>query len=731
MMVNALDKPKNMNALAHRIAELGYHPVPIQPGRKGPTFANWQRYDATPSNIDRDFPAAGVVIGCLHDNLGCIDVDVYDAELSQKIAAEFRTRFPTALERVGQAPKTAFVFRLPETPYTVTNTAKYSHEGKEGQVEIRTKTGQMVVYGKHPETKQPYTWPAGDLWETPIEALPMPGEWEIQDFRDWAEKALMDWAGVQEVQEPQQALIIDFGSYANGNDGPPSEAAIADALSYITPHCAHDEWVEVLMALHDYYKGSAAGLTVAQTWSSPHSSYDPREVAAKWKSFKGDGVSYTTLFHHAKQGGADLSEMARKHRPDPVAERMQAQNHAMSIALEPEQPDQPQQEEAKAQGEWPTPYDMFDASILPRREWIYGYDYIKKYISVTASAGGIGKTSAIIVEALAIASGKPLLGTAVKSQENTWVINLEDPMSEMQMRTIAAMKHHDLKPSEVKGKLFMDGEDTMSITLAAEGRDGLITNDALIEHMTKKIKANNIGVVIIDPFVSTHLVNENNNGSVQAVVSMLRKLARDTNTSIMLVHHIRKTNGEDATVDSVRGAVSLIGAARAARVINRITPEDAMALGVNENESRGIFRIDDGKANLAPPSDKAVYRQMVSVEIANGEHIGVATEFKLPDLFDGVTAKDLYKVQRTVGEAEQNDDAYRSDVRAKNWIGVAVAEQLGLDLDKPGDKARAKAIAKKWISTNALKVENIASKRHGREVPCVIVGEWVDWAEVQ
>ena len=418
-------------------------------------------------------------------------------------------------------------------------------------------------------------------------------------------------------------------------------------------------------------------------------------------------------------------------KPDPVADRMQAQNHAMSIALEPEQPDQPQQEDAKAQGEWPTPYDMFDASILPRREWIYGYDYIKKYISVTASAGGIGKTSAIIVEALAIASGKPLLGTAVKSQENTWVINLEDPMSEMQMRTIAAMKHHDLKPSEVKGKLFMDGEDTMSITLAAEGRDGLITNDALIEHMTKKIKANNIGVVIIDPFVSTHLVNENNNGSVQAVVSMLRKLARDTNTSIMLVHHIRKTNGEDATVDSVRGAVSLIGAARAARVINRITPEDAMALGVNENESRGIFRIDDGKANLAPPSDKAVYRQMVSVEIANGEHIGVATEFKLPDLFDGVTAKDLYKVQRTVGEAEQNDDAYRSDVRAKNWIGVAVAEQLGLDLDKPGDKARAKAIAKKWISTNALKVENIASKRHGREVPCVIVGEWVDWAEVQ
>lgn len=411
--------------------------------------------------------------------------------------------------------------------------------------------------------------------------------------------------------------------------------------------------------------------------------------------------------------------------PDPVAERMQSQNTALNIAMEPERPEQPEQ----AASEWPTPYNAWDASILPRREWIYGYDYIKKYISVTASAGGIGKTSAITVEAIAIATGKPLLGTAVKSQENVWVINLEDPISEMQMRTLAAMKHYGLNKEDIKGRLFVDGEDTMSITLAAEGRDGLITNDALLEHMTKKIKENNIGVVILDPFVSAHMVNENNNGSIQAVVAMLRKLARDTNTSIMLVHHIRKTNGEDATVDSIRGAGSLIGAARAARVINRITPEDAMALGVDEQQAKGIMRIDDGKANLAPPSEKAVYRQMISVEIANGEHIGVAVEFKLPDLFEGVTARDLYKVQRAVGKAEENSEAYRADVRAKNWIGKAVAEQLNLDTDKPGDKARAKAISKKWISTGSLKIADIRDGRSGRDVPCVVVGEWVNWDE--
>ena len=373
------------------------------------------------------------------------------------------------------------------------------------------------------------------------------------------------------------------------------------------------------------------------------------EIHAITDSFTLSGYSVDDTRQEVQQAINGAREKGWTPPPDPAVERMQQQNQALNIPSEPSE--SPTEDETEPN--WPTPYEMFDALTLPRREWVYGHDYIKKYISVTASAGGIGKTSAIIVEAIAIATGKDLLGTTVKEQSNVWVINLEDPISEMQMRTIAAMQHYGITPDDIKGRLFMDGEDTMQITLAAESRDGLIQNNDLLAFISRKIKQNNIGVVILDPFVSAHLVNENNNGSIQAVVAMLRKLARDTNSSIQLVHHIRKTNGDDATIDSVRGAGSLIGAARAARVINRITPDDAIALGVDEHEALGIFRVDDGKANLAPPSDKATYRRMQSVEIANGEHIGVATEFKLPDLFDGVTAKDLLAVQRLSGEAEK------------------------------------------------------------------------------
>ena len=725
MMTDKYTKPENMTMLAHRVSDLGYHPVPIQVGKKGPDFANWQKYEATPDNINRDFPPQGIVIGCKHDNLGCIDIDVYDAELSAAIRDEFLRRFPNALERVGQAPKTAMVFRLPESPYTIRNTDKYEKDGVKAHVEVRTKSGQMVVYGKHPDTDQPYRWPRGELWETPLENLPMPGEWEIEDFRDWAENQLRQWAGVQDEPQLAPTFKIDLGSYAGfSNDEPPKEEAVKEALSYIPADLQHDDWVQVLMALHDYYSGSAVGLDVAKNWSSAYADFNPKEVDAKWRSFKGTGVSYSTLFHYAKQYGADLSEIGRKHRTEPVEQMMQS---ALPEAAKP--PEQPAQGVSVAEDEpateWPTAVEEINALALPRRQWVYGTTYIRKYVSVTASAGGIGKTSLATVEGMAIATGKALLGEVVKEQTNVWIVNLEDPIEEMQLRLAAAMQHYGISHAQIAGKLFMDAEDTMQMVLAAEGRDGLIQNDALLDYMAKRINALGIGVLIIDPFVSTHLVNENSNASIQAVVAMFRKLARLTGAAIHIIHHVRKGNGEDATIDSVRGAGSLIGAARSARVINKVTEDEAIKLGVDEKQARGIMRVDDGKANLAPPAEKALYRQMVGVQLPNDEWVGVAAEFKLPDLFEGITAKMTRAVQDIVAGAEEEEKPLRQNMQAKQWVGNAIGHVLGLDPADDAQKKKLSAMIKTWIKTDVLRIEAVPDKRNGREAPCIVVGEWI------
>ena len=388
------------------------------------------------------------------------------------------------------------------------------------------------------------------------------------------------------------------------------------------------------------------------------------------------------------------------------------------------------EKQARAEYSWPTEFEVIDPTLIPKRRWLYGKHYIRGYVSVLASQGGIGKTSMQNVEAVSVCLGRALLEEEVHEQCNVWVVNGEDPLEEMQRRFAAIFIHYNIKPEEIRGKLFVDAGRDLDIQFAKQTRDGIVTDEIRLELMVERINKNKIGLVFLDPWVSFNDINENDNVAMNAAVSAARWIADQTGAAVVLTHHIRKSNGEDATIDSVRGAGSLIGAARAARVINKVSQEDALKLGVNEQESLGIFRVDDGKANLAPPAAKAVYRRMQGVELPNGEYVGVCVPFKMPDLFDGVSAKDAQSVQRLIGQAAERQEPYRLDARANHWAGKCVAVQLDLDMDKKHEKAKAKAILAKWIETGVLKVEEWPDKRQGRDVQCVVVGEWISASEI-
>jgi hypothetical protein len=190
------------------------------------------------------------------------------------------------------------------------------------------------------------------------------------------------------------------------------------------------------------------------------------------------------------------------------------------------------------------------------------------------------------------------------------------------------------------------------------------------------------------------------------------------------VHHIRKGNGEDAGVDSVRGANALIGAARAARVLNKVSEEQAEKLGLEGDAAKGLFRIDDAKSNLAAPSDKATYMQTIGVQIANGEYIAVVVPVTLPDAFEGVTAEAAMKVQRMIGQAD--DDPYRESSQAKRWAGHAIGELLNIDTTEKAGKGRVALIIKQWVKTDVLRIEKILDARQGRETTILIVGTWIN-----
>jgi hypothetical protein len=355
-----------------------------------------------------------------------------------------------------------------------------------------------------------------------------------------------------------------------------------------------------------------------------------------------------------------------------------------------------------------TAFKWIDPKTLPRREFAYGSHFIRKYVSVTVSPGGLGKTSASIAEGLAMVSGRALLGIKPPKRLRTWIFNAEDPRDEMERRIMAACIHYKLKPADLEGHLFLDSGREQELVVAIEDKKaGVRIQQPIVEAVVEQIERYGIDVMIVDPFVSTHGVNENDNGAIDKVAKLWAQIADYTNCSIDIVHHLRKVADREATVEDARGAVSLIGAARSVRVLNRMSEEQAIEAGINKEDRFGYFYTTYGKSNLTPLSHRAEWRHLVSTPLGNGTGLAqpqdfapVVTEWHWPSAED--VAGDLTDDQRASILAAVSASDYKKSPKAKNWVGAAVAYAVGLDLDDNVQRKRASSIVTALMREGAL-----------------------------
>lgn len=174
-----------------------------------------------------------------------------------------------------------------------------------------------------------------------------------------------------------------------------------------------------------------------------------------------------------------------------------------------------------------TPYAWKDPATIPRREWLYGDLLVRKIVSATISPGGIGKSSLVAAEALAMVSGKALLGVTPPEQLRVWLWNLEDPQEETVRKIQAAAKHYNLKPDDIGDRLLVDSGREQKLVIARMTKDGAMVLEPVIDNLVAEILARGIDVLVIDPFVSCHEVAENDNSMMDAVVSRCCHLTRN------------------------------------------------------------------------------------------------------------------------------------------------------------------------------------------------------------
>ena len=492
-----------------------------------------------------------------------------------------------------------------------------------------------------------------------------------------------------------------------------NDSEIADLLSRIDPDCGYDDWRTALMAVHSATGGSPTGLAIADAWSARGKKYKPGEVAAKWRGFDPSGpVTVATLADMARQNGANLSAIARKHGK---AGGNGDAAHGARIAeqlMAPRKADEPAPSPIRA-----TPFLLPDPATIPARDFLYGRHLIRGFLSTTVAPGGVGKSGLVTVEALAMVTGRDLLGQEVRRPLRVWLWNLEDPADELTRRFAAACQHYGINADDIENRLFVDSGRVQRLCMAVQEKNGAKIIRPVVDAVRAEMAAKKIDVLIVDPFVSSHSVSENDNGAMDLVAKEWADVADKCGAAIELVHHTRKLSGDvEVTAESSRGAKALTDAARDVRAINRMTGDEATKAGVDNH--RLFFRIYSDKGNLAPPADKSQWHKLENVELANGDHVGVVTPWAWPDPFDGLTTHDLLAVQEAV-----NGKNYRENVQAKDWIGYAIGGVLGLDCGDPQERAKVRAILKTWIANGALKVRKMTDER-GKDRPVIEVGEW-------
>lgn len=364
-----------------------------------------------------------------------------------------------------------------------------------------------------------------------------------------------------------------------------------------------------------------------------------------------------------------------------------------------------------------TPWRPIDPAKIPRRQWLYGKHYIRRFVTTTISPGGVGKTSLVLAEAIAMVTGHPILGVPIEEVSRVWVWNGEDPIEELQRRIAATCQHFEIDQFELSG-LFVDSGRNREICLAKELKGGAIVSVPDYEKVISAIRKNRIDVFVVDPFISSHRVNENDNNSIDLVAKAWARIADETNCSIELVHHARKTGGQEVTVEHARGAVALISAARSARALNSMSEDEAAKLGrdVLKGIRQQFFRVDNGKANLALPPNRSRWFKMQTVTLPNGsgglldggEEVGVPVPWEWPDAFDGVTAADLEEAQRRIGR----EPKWRADPRSPIWAGNALGDIFGVVSTEKSGRAKLLGILKAWLASGALKKIEAPDERY-------------------
>jgi hypothetical protein len=366
-----------------------------------------------------------------------------------------------------------------------------------------------------------------------------------------------------------------------------------------------------------------------------------------------------------------------------------------------------------------------DTAPIPPRGWLLGNTFCRRFVSALVGPGASGKSSVRIAQCLALATGRPLTGEHVFRRCRVLLVSLEDDRDELRRRVRTAMRHHGIKPDDVRGWFYLATPRGLRL---ASVKDGAFAVGQLPDLLRQAVTRWKLDLVALDPLVKAHALDENSNQQMDSLAAILTDLAAELDIAIDVTHHVRKGPAVAGDADAGRGASAFRDAARLVHSLTPMTEEEAKALGLVDLERRSLVRLDPAKVNIAPPAARATWFRLVGVPLKNGtedypagDSVQSAEQWRPPDLFAKIGTTRANEILDRIERGLEDGQRYSPAPQAKHRAVWPVVQEAMPELTD----AQCRTVISGWLKTGVLEARDYESPLTRKEEQ----GLWVNVAK--
>lgn len=231
------------------------------------------------------------------------------------------------------------------------------------------------------------------------------------------------------------------------------------------------------------------------------------------------------------------------------------------------------------------------ADAQPERRWLIESIWARAGVGIVGGAPKCCKSWLALDLALSVASSTPCLGRfAVHDPGPSLIYLAEDAPADVKLRLSGLCLHRGID----LGRVPLDVITAPALRLDLD-RDRCRIDRTLRAHRPR--------VLLLDPFVRLHRVDENSAGEVSALLAFLREMQREHDVAIVVVHHAKKGGLGAHSGQALRGSGDFHAWTDSALYLRRL--RDHLALTVEHRAAPApepldlaLVGLDDGPVRL-------------------------------------------------------------------------------------------------------------------------------------